>query len=175
MDDWTKFCRTVSLLNELSFNRCIKTINTVGDPIMVTFCDASELAFGTCSYFRWLAKDGSYHTQLIASKSRVSPSKVQSFVRLEICGAVLGKRLAQFIERETRYKIQKRYFIVDSEVVRSMIQKQSYGYNTFVAIRIREIQEYADPSEWFWVVSEANIADWITRGKDCDEICTESE
>ena len=94
-------------------------------------------------------KDGSYHTQLIASKSRVSPSKVQSIVRLEICGAVLGRRQAQFIARETRYKIQKRYFIVDSEVVKSMIQKQSYGYNTFVTIRIGEIQEYTDPSEWF--------------------------
>ena len=166
ISDWVKFCFNIPMVKKLSLNRCMKPINAIGDPIMITFCDASELAFGSCTYFRWLTTDGSYHTQLVASKSRVSPSKVQSIVRLEVCGAVLGKRLAQFIENHTRYSIQRRYFIVDSEVVRSMIEKQSYGYNTFIATRIGEIQEHTIPSEWFWVESEANIADWITRGKE---------
>ena len=145
------------------------------DPILVTFCDASESAFGACCYLRLQTTSSSFEVQLMASKSRVSPTKVQSIVRLEICGAVLGKRLAQFIESETRFKIKKRYFIVDSEVVRSMIQKQSHGFNTFVAVRIGEIQEFTDPKEWYWVESEANIADWISRGKKACEIDEESD
>ena len=83
---------------------------------------------------------------------------------------MLGTRLAQSIERETRFEIKKKYFIVDSEIVRSMIQKQSYGFNTFVAVRIGEIQEFTDPKEWFWIESKLNIADWITRGKEAHDI-----
>ena len=86
---------------------------------MITFCDASEEAFGACCYLRW-KNTWQIEARLIASKSRVSPTKVQSIVRPEICGAVRGKRLAQSIERETRYDI-KRYFIVDSEVVISIM------------------------------------------------------
>ena len=51
-----------------------------------------------------------------------------------------------------------------------MIQKQSYGFHTFVAVRIGEIQEFTDPSECFWVESNLNVADWITRGKEIHEI-----
>ena len=169
-EEWAKFFKDMVLLKELSFKRCVNSSECTGDPIMIVFCDASEQAFGACCYLRWQTRDGSFQAQLMAAKSRVSPTKVQSIVRLEICGAVLGKRLAQCIQNETRYRIEKRYFIVDSEVVRSMIKKQSYGFNTFVAVRIGEIQEFTDPSEWFWVESKLNVADWITRGKEIHEI-----
>ena len=46
-----------------------------------------------------------------------------------------------------------------------MIQKESYGYNTFATTRIGEIQEGTNPQDWYWVESDKNIADWITRGK----------
>ena len=47
-----------------------------------------------------------------------------------------------------------------------MIQKESYGFNTFVGTRIGEIQTHTDPSEWYWIKSDANIADIITRGAE---------
>ena len=106
----------------------------------------------------------------MASTSRLSPMKVQSIVSLEICGAVLGKRLAKSIQNETRFEIKKKYFIVDSEIVRSIIQKESYGFNTFIAVRVGEIQECTDPSEWFWIEGELNVADWITRAKEDSDI-----
>ena len=46
-----------------------------------------------------------------------------------------------------------------------MIQKQSYGFNTFAATRIGEIQESTNPTDWYWTESEYNIADYLTRGK----------
>ena len=101
----------------------MKPLDHVEDPIMIMFCDASELAFGACCFLRWQVTTGLFKAKL-KSKSRVSHSKVQTIVRLEICDAVLGKRLAESIGNETRYKIKRRYFIVDSEVVKSMIQLQ---------------------------------------------------
>ena len=54
---------------------------------------------------------------------------------------------------------------MDSEIVRAMVQKESYGFNTFAAIRVGEIQEGTSPSDWYWVEGKLNIADCTTRGK----------
>ena len=45
-----------------------------------------------------------------------------------------------------------------------MLQKESYRFNIFVGTRIGEIQTHTDSSEWYWIKSDANIADIITRG-----------
>ena len=55
-----------------------------------------------------------------------------------------------------------------------MIQKNSYGFNTFAATRIGEIQEGTNPTDWYWVESEHNIADCLTRGKKPSDIGLES-
>ena len=39
-------------LEDISFERCMKPTGSVGDPVLITFCDASINAFGACSYFR---------------------------------------------------------------------------------------------------------------------------
>ena len=55
-----------------------------------------------------------------------------------------------------------------------MIQKHSYGFNTFAATRMREIQEGTSQTDWYWVKSKHNIADCITRGKTPSDIGLES-
>jgi hypothetical protein len=57
------------------------------------FCDASERAFGACVYIRSGNANGNLHSQLLCSKSRVSPVKQVSIPRLELCGAQLLARL----------------------------------------------------------------------------------
>ena len=51
-----------------------------------------------------------------------------------------------------------------------MIQKSSYGFNTFAATRIGEIQGGTNIEDWYWCESKFNIADWLTRGKRPSEI-----
>jgi len=95
-------------------------------------------------------------------------------VRLELSGAVIAKRLRVFIHAEVRYTFTAVYHIVDSEIVKAMISKESYGFNTFAANRIGEIQQKTDPQEWFWTAGDLNVADWVTRGKSPGELgpCT---
>jgi hypothetical protein len=50
-------------------------------------------------------------------------------------------------------------FFVDTEIVRAMIQKDSYGFNTYAAVPIGEIQEGTSPSDWHWIEEKLNIAD----------------
>ena len=64
-----------------------------------------------------------------------------------------------------RYDFQDVIFLIDSEVVLAMISKESYGFKTYAAIRMGEIQESTLTRQWFWIDDISNIADWITRGR----------
>ena len=134
------------------------------------FSDASEQAYGTCAYVRWKTSNGQYESRLLAAKGKVAPSKKISIVRLELNGAIMSKRLRNFIKKETRFDFEREFFIVDSEIVRAMIQKESYGFHTFVALRIGEIQSSTSPEDWAWIGGKNNIADWTTRSKDPSEL-----
>ena len=78
------------------------------------------------------------------------------------------------MDEQYRYKFQRCYHIVDSQIVQAMIQKDSYGFNTFAATRIGEIQEGTE-QHWYWTESAYNIADLLTRGKKPSEIRLHSE
>ncbi|XP_068245285.1 uncharacterized protein [Palaemon carinicauda] len=54
----------------------------------------------------------------------------------------------------------------NSSIVRAQIQKESYGFGTFVATRIAEAQSKSDPNEWWWIASGLNPADLLTRPQD---------
>ena len=168
--EWMNFFDDLPNMEQEVFERCIKPANARGDPILVIFSDGSEVAYGACAYARWNTTDNSYESRLIISKNRLSPVKKMSIDRVELCGAVLNKRLKTFIEKESRYKFTKFYHIVDSQIVYGMVQKESYGFNTFAATRIGEIQQATNKDDWYWVESKNNIADWITRGRKPAEI-----
>ena len=53
---------------------------------------------------------------------------------------------------------------MDSEIVKAMIQKKTYGFDSFAAKRIGEIQEETDKANWYWAPRKLNIDEWITRG-----------
>ena len=85
-------------------------------------------------------------------------------MRKELEAAVISKRLMMFICQEMRYDFENIYFFVDSEIVLAMINRENYGFNTYAALRIGEIQKATKPEQWAWVDGKMNIADWITRG-----------
>ena len=51
-----------------------------------------------------------------------------------------------------------------------MIQRESYGFNTFAATRIGEIQEGTNIADWYWTEGKHNIADLLMRGKKPSDI-----
>ena len=59
-----------------------------------------------------------------------------------LCGAVLHTRLYILIVNEIRcIKFEKVFHIIDSEIVQTINEKESYGFRSFAANRIGEIQE----------------------------------
>ena len=163
--DWKQFCQDLLEMNDVKFKRCLMPENAIDDPILIIFSDGSSHAYGACAYYRWKLNNGQFKCRLILSKNRLAPIKRLSIDRIELCGAVLNSRLKAFLERHCRYKLQKCYHIVDSQIVHNMIQKESYGFNTFAATRVGEIQQNTNPDDWYWTKSKNNIADPLTRGK----------
>ena len=163
--DWKQFCQDLLEMNDVKFKRCLMPENAIDDPILIIFSDGSSHAYGACAYYRWKLNNGQFKCRLILSKNRLAPIKRLSIDRIELCGAVLNSRLKAFLERHCRYKVQKCYHIVDSQIVHNMIQKESYGFNTFAATRVGEIQQNTNPDDWYWTESKNNIADSLTRGE----------
>ena len=72
-NDWFEFFREATSLPELAFSRCVKPKNAKGQPMLISFLDASNEAFGTCVYLRWELSDGTFKSSLLMSKSRIPP------------------------------------------------------------------------------------------------------
>ena len=96
--------------------------------------------------------------------------KIIDIVRLELCGAVLSKRLRELINREVGLDFERTVHLVDSEIVKAMINRNSYGFNTFAANRIGEIHQGSKAEEWFWICGKLNVSDLTTRGADANEL-----
>ena len=131
--DWMIFFTELIEMNDVKFKRIVKPYNAIGDPLLIIFSDGSSQAFGACAYVRWELEGGLFESNLILSKNRIAPIKKISIDRIELCGAVINKRIKTLIESQCRYKYKKCYHIVDSQIVHAMIRKESYGFNTFTA------------------------------------------
>ena len=89
-EEWVEFFKQALTLSGLNFKRCIKPHEAVGDPMLITFSDASVDAFGACAYFRWELTNELYESKLVISKTRVAPIKCMTIVNLELSAAVLA-------------------------------------------------------------------------------------
>ena len=174
-EGWVKFFANLFDMEGISFTRSTKPKDAVGGPTLVVFSDASESAFGACAYIRWQIAGGGFNTTLLVAKSRLVPMKKLTIPRLELNAALLASRLNKFITKETNMSFVKRYFIVDSEIVRAQIQRESYGFSTFTGVRVGEIQAWTEKNDWYWVEGSKNISDIISRGSDPTELGPDSE
>ena len=163
--EWNAFRESLLYVKSLRFNRSVKPPNAES-PVLVIFSDGSKDAYSTVAYVRWKTPNG-FESNLIAAKSRIAPLRIVDIVRLELCGAVLNSRLFSFITHElSDIKFERVFHIIDSEIVKAMISRDSYGFRTFAANRIGEIQDSTNKEDWCWVEGRLNIADIATRPFD---------
>ena len=155
-------------LNDIQFSRCVKPDNAIGNPSLVIFCDASEIAFGACVYIRWKIAGGGFSSHLVCAKNRLAPLKVITIPRLELNSAVIACRLRAFVTREMNFEFSKVFHITDSRIVQGQIHNGSHKSGTFVGNRVTEVRELSDPDEWLWTNTKNNVADLLTRPATID-------
>ena len=128
-----------------------------------TFTDASEEAFCASVYVRAVYQDGAVLVRQVKAVSRLSQTKTVSINKLELNAALLGSRLARFVQSSLKSKFDGRYFWTDSSTVRNWVRATSAYYQVYVSNRIGEIQMLTEPEEWRFVPGRLNPADIGTR------------
>jgi len=175
-DEWVQIRSEIEEVASISFARSLSPIGKIGRPTLVLFSDGSQQAYATVAYIRWEMSNGNFSSRLVASKSRMAPIKILDIVRIELCGALLSARLRGTIEKELKLNCEKILHIIDSEIVHAMINRGSYGFNTFEANRLGEIQRTTKAAEWMWIEGKPwlNVADVATRGSRPSELDSDS-
>jgi hypothetical protein len=114
-------------------------------------------------YFRFDFGD-KVEVALVTSKAKVAPNKVMTIPRLELQAALLGARLAKFVETEHRIKIDSRVFWSDSKTVLSWIlSADPRNLKPFVGVRVGEILDLTRSSDWRKIPTKLNVADDATK------------
>ncbi|GFS80309.1 integrase catalytic domain-containing protein [Trichonephila clavipes] len=93
--EWRQFVESLQIVIDININRCI----VVEQPEVIElhgFSDASQSAYGAVVYCKSVTSDGRVLVHLIASKSRIVPTKKTTIPRLELRAAVL---LAKLVHR----------------------------------------------------------------------------
>ncbi|XP_055527072.1 uncharacterized protein LOC129719702 [Wyeomyia smithii] len=129
-----------------------------------TFADASEMAYGACSYVRCEDAEGNVQIRLLASKSRVAPLKSLTVPRLELCAAVLASHLHARVKDAIDTCVVKSYFWSDSAVTLHWLRSPPNMWQTYVAHRVAEIQHFTSGCRWSHIFGKENPADIVSRG-----------
>ena len=119
--------------------------------------------------------DGTREAVLIAAKGKLGPLTHRGeTVKMELNGATLTTRLKSWIQKESKLIFREHIPFLDAKIVQAMIQRSSYGYNTFAALRVGEIQQNSEATSHLWIPSKENISDIITRGASPAELGPDS-
>ena len=162
-------------LGRVKFTRALTPQYFTEEPYAITFSDGSEHAYGAVMYLRWNSVQGPI-VRLVESKAKLTPLDYRGdAVKAEMCGAVFASRLRKYFELHSQIQVKGWYHFVDSQTVLGAIQRESYGYQTFFANRIGEIQSSTRIQDWYWTPGSQNIADLVTRGASPQDLDEDSE
>ncbi|XP_018366322.1 PREDICTED: uncharacterized protein LOC108763312 [Trachymyrmex cornetzi] len=160
---WTSFVSDLQNLTSVSFPRWIglssdRTFEIHG------FADASPHAFAAVVYTRLTSSNGTIHTKLIGSKTKVAPLKRLTIPRFELAGAVLLTKLVKHILEILSQNHIPIYLRTDSSVTLTWISNHPSRWKDFVHNRVCFIQESLPQAQWRFVAGQENPADLATRG-----------
>ncbi|GBO41698.1 hypothetical protein AVEN_214366-1 [Araneus ventricosus] len=128
------------------------------------FSDASPKAYGCVAYFRKVT-DGTISSSFIVAKCRLAPLKKLSLARLELMGALVSARLAEYLQKTFPWITSDHiFFWSDSQITLHWINGDPLRWKEFVRNRVREIQEKTNRDHWNYCRGKTNPADKLTRG-----------
>ncbi|XP_064462300.1 uncharacterized protein LOC135372759 [Ornithodoros turicata] len=162
---WHAWCAELKDLRKVSVERCLLPCSGVTHTIQLhVFTDASPLAYGACAFIRITSETGETKVRLQFAKSRVAPLKKITLPRLELMGALIGVRIAKFLNQALGGLITESIFWTDSKITLSWIQGDASRWKPFVRNRVVEIQENSHHQQWKHCPGSENPADAVTRG-----------
>ena len=144
-------------LETIKFPRSFKPENVDPDvkPDLVTFTDGNPQSYGAVAYILWTLTSGEKEARLLMSKAKLGALlQMGETVRNELNGAIFGSRLKDFLYRVLGIRFGRHIPLLDSMIVKDMILKDSYGFNTFAGLRVGEIQQKIVVEDWIHIPSK---------------------
>ena len=168
---WVDWLNTLDGVKSFNIPRCVKPSSFDGAHLELHhFSDASEKAYGVCSFLRCVNPDKDVHTSLVFSKGRVAPLKQLSIPRLELQAALLAAKCDDMIRASLELPLAQSTFWVDSEIVLKYIQNERLRLQIFEGNRVGEIRRTSEPHQWRHVPGVENPADLVSRGGTCEQL-----
>ena len=106
------------------------------------------------------------HCSLVMGKARVAPLTYVTIPRMELAAVTLSVKIFVMLRKEFQIPIAREIFWTGSKAVLGYIRNQSRTFKVFVAKRVEIIRENSCISQWFYVNTKANTADYCSRGID---------
>lgn len=167
-NEWQRFRQQLSQLMEIKLPRWLG-MSEQRNMSLHGFADASTLAYGAVLYVRVETTTGTECT-LIAAKSRVAPIKTVSIPRLELCAAQLLSELMRTFKQAANVPHFKTTLWTDSQIVLAWLTKDPAAMKIFVNNRVQRINRLTVGADWYYVPSEDNPADMLSRGTTAGEL-----
>ena len=169
-EPWTEWFEEMKRLPEFQIPRALQPdLGPIQDTELHTFGDASEKAFGAVSYLKTKYESGEVMVRQAMAKGRITKMKRETIPRLELQAAVLALGLSEKVGEALKIKPKKRYLWTDSKCVLSWIKTPSKTLKAYIGHRTQTIQDKGI-NNWYWVDTENNPADLITRGMTLEEL-----
>ena len=174
---WENWQRSLSLLNTLRLPRCYKPqdFGKVTTVELHNFSDASLYGYGQCSYLRLVDDQNRIHCTLVMAKSRVAPLKPITIPRLELTAALVSAKVSAFLQKELEYNEMEIFYWTDSKVVLGYIGNDARRFHVFVSNRVQQIRDLTLPSQWRYVDTKSNPADFASRGMSAENLISTTE
>lgn len=170
--------RSLLDVTKLSFPRCMRPLDVVvvGNPILVGFCDASELAFAGCVFYCYSLSDGSVRSTLNMSKATPLPkrSPLLTIPRAELEACRILAELVSRVQRGSTLIFDRVILLSDSTICLGQILASPYRLKQWPATRVQMILDRTEKSSWYHIRSENNVADIATRGARAEFLGSES-
>ena len=125
---------------------------------------ASQQGFDAISYLRITDQSGALKSMFVMGKSRLVPIKPTTIPRLELSAAVRATRLDRISQNGLTLPIIESFFWTDSTCVLWYIKNQDKRFQTFVANRVATIHNASSLSQWKYVNTQDNTADYSSSG-----------
>ena len=162
--EWQDWLADLELLPFYSIPRNVRA-TCPGSAVLHVFADASQEAYAAVAYLVVSSRAG-VHTNLVFAKAHVAPSKQLTIPRMELLAALLSVKVRKTALAHLKTTVQEVVHWSDSLTVLFWLNDDSQRFQAFVFNKLHKIRAATSPSEWHWVPSENNPADWATRGKD---------
>ncbi|KAL2077938.1 hypothetical protein ACEWY4_025623 [Coilia grayii] len=163
--EWRDWVEELHLLDNISIRRCLKPpdFGELATAQLHHFADASEKGYGVVTYLLYNSAL-QMHTSFIMGKSRVAPLKLVTIPRMELTAAVVAARMDGLWRKELRLPLLNSVFWTDSTSVLKYINNETTRFRVFVANRVSEILKASKASQWRYVNTADNPADFASRG-----------